>query len=188
MVEAGATEVTEDDSRRGADVAHKAAQPLIDLQEKLRAAVGKPKRDGRAAGQATRRSYSEVEEQVPTRLAERDAHRRQAARATRRWTTQAPRSTAALGGGDSRSRGREVEARRSSELKKKQLRDEVLEQRPPPRRPQVRRDPPDLDRGRRPAAHARLGGVHARRDAGAGHRTLGTADDEQKIEALDGET
>ena len=38
-----------------------------------------------------------------------------------------------------------------------------------PRRPQVRRDPADLDRGRRAAPHARLGRVHARRDAGARH-------------------
>ena len=38
-----------------------------------------------------------------------------------------------------------------------------------PRRTQVRRDPSDLDRGRRAAPHARVGGLHAWRDAGAGH-------------------
>ena len=42
--------------------------------------------------------------------------------------------------------------------------------RPAPRRPHVRRDPPDLDRGRRAAPHARLGRLHARRDPGARHR------------------
>ena len=55
------------------------------------------------------------------------------------------------------------------ELKEKVMRDEVLETRRPPRRPQVRRDPPDLDRDRRAAARPRLGRLHARRDAGAGH-------------------
>ena len=66
---------------------------------------------------------------------------------------------------------RKVEAKAIfKELKEKVLRDEVLEQRRAARRPQVRRDPPDLVRGRRAAAHPRLGGVHARRNAGAGHR------------------
>ena len=55
------------------------------------------------------------------------------------------------------------------ELKEKVLRDEMLDRGAAPRRPRVRRDPPDLDPGRRAAAHARLGGLHARRDAGAGH-------------------
>jgi polyribonucleotide nucleotidyltransferase len=45
MVEGGAAEVTEDVLIDGLMFAHKAAQPLIDLQEKLRAAVGKPKRE-----------------------------------------------------------------------------------------------------------------------------------------------
>ena len=35
-----------------------------------------------------------------------------------------------------------------------------------PRRPRREGDPPDLDRGRRRAAHARLGALHARPDAG----------------------
>jgi polyribonucleotide nucleotidyltransferase len=37
------------------------------------------------------------------------------------------------------------------------------------------------------AAHARLGAVHARRDAGAGRVTLGTSRDAQIIDALEGE-
>jgi polyribonucleotide nucleotidyltransferase len=45
MVEGGAAEVTEDVLIDALMFAHKAAQPLIDLQEKLRAAVGKPKRE-----------------------------------------------------------------------------------------------------------------------------------------------
>jgi polyribonucleotide nucleotidyltransferase len=44
MVEGGAAEVSEEVLIDALMFAHKAAQPLIDLQEKLRAAVGKPKR------------------------------------------------------------------------------------------------------------------------------------------------
>jgi polyribonucleotide nucleotidyltransferase len=45
MVEGGAGEVAEDVIVDALMFAHEAAQPLIDLQEKLRAAVGKPKRE-----------------------------------------------------------------------------------------------------------------------------------------------
>ncbi len=45
MVEGGAQQVSEDVIVDALMFAHKAAQPLIDLQEKLRAAVGKPKRE-----------------------------------------------------------------------------------------------------------------------------------------------
>jgi polyribonucleotide nucleotidyltransferase len=45
MVEGGLAEVTEEVLIDALMFAHKAAQPLIDLQEKLRAAVGKPKRE-----------------------------------------------------------------------------------------------------------------------------------------------
>jgi polyribonucleotide nucleotidyltransferase len=45
MVEGGAQQVAEEVIVDALMFAHKAAQPLIDLQEKLRAAVGKPKRE-----------------------------------------------------------------------------------------------------------------------------------------------
>src|SRR3954470_5176475 len=45
MVEGGASEVGEDVIVDALMFAHQSAQPLIDLQEKLRAAVGKPKRE-----------------------------------------------------------------------------------------------------------------------------------------------
>ncbi len=43
MVEAGANEATEEMVIEALEVGHKAIQPLIDLQEEMRAAVGKPK-------------------------------------------------------------------------------------------------------------------------------------------------
>lgn len=45
MVEAGASEVTEELMLQALEAGHKAMQPVIELQEKMRAAVGKPKRD-----------------------------------------------------------------------------------------------------------------------------------------------
>jgi hypothetical protein len=45
MVEGGGAEVSEDVIIDALMFAHKEAQPLLDLQEKLRAAVGKPKRE-----------------------------------------------------------------------------------------------------------------------------------------------
>src|SRR6185503_8569410 len=45
MVEGGGAEVSEDAIIDALMFAHKQAQPLIDLQDKLRAAVGKPKRE-----------------------------------------------------------------------------------------------------------------------------------------------
>ena len=66
------------------------------------------------------------------------------------------------------------------------------QQGPSPRRPQVRRDPSDLDRGQRAAAYARLGRLHARRDAGARHlharhrgrRAEGRARERRVLQAL----
>ncbi len=45
MVEAGADQVTEEDMVAALELAHKSIQPLIDVQEKMRAEIGKPKAD-----------------------------------------------------------------------------------------------------------------------------------------------
>ncbi|MBI3159025.1 MAG: polyribonucleotide nucleotidyltransferase [Chloroflexi bacterium] len=45
MVEAGANEVSEEDMVAALELAHKSIQPLIDVQEKMRAEIGKPKAD-----------------------------------------------------------------------------------------------------------------------------------------------
>lgn len=44
MVESGSDEISEDDMITAISLAHKAIQPLIDIQEKMAAEVGKPKR------------------------------------------------------------------------------------------------------------------------------------------------
>ena len=58
----------------------------------------------------------------------------------------------------------------STRLKERIFRDEMLKNAAPSGRPRVRRGPQDHDRSRRAAAHPRFGAVHARRNAGAGHR------------------
>lgn len=45
MVEAGANEVLEEDMAAALEFGHQALQPLIDIQEKMAAEIGKPKRD-----------------------------------------------------------------------------------------------------------------------------------------------
>ncbi len=45
MVEGGAAEATESDVIDALMFAHETAQPIIDLIERMRAAVGKPKRE-----------------------------------------------------------------------------------------------------------------------------------------------
>ena len=147
--------------------AHKEAQPLIDLQDKLRAAVGKPKRvfvppakdpvivcQGRGDRQPEDRSG--------------DGHPRQA-RALR-GARRGGRRDQDRPGRDLPGSRRARWARPIESAKKKHLRELVLntgKRRIDGRA--ARRDPADHLRGRRAAAHPRLGAVHARRDAGAGH-------------------
>lgn len=45
MVECGANEVSEEDMIRALELGHQSLQPLIDLQEKMAAEIGKPKRE-----------------------------------------------------------------------------------------------------------------------------------------------
>ena len=55
MVEGGAAEATEADVIDALMFAHKTAQPILELIERMRAAVGKPKRDLREEDAARRR-------------------------------------------------------------------------------------------------------------------------------------
>ena len=166
MVEAGAKEVTEEQVVEALEAAHAAIKQIV--------ADDRRPREGRPA----RRSVEVAEEGDRPRLLPRG--RREGLVPL----TEAMRIRGKLENYDrvdqvldelvaSLPEGeveRKVEAKPIfKELKEKVLRDEVLDARRPPRRPQVRRGASDLDRNRRPAAHARLGRVHARRDAGARH-------------------
>ena len=66
MVEAGANEVDEDTLIEALEFGHKAMQPLIDLQEEMRAAVGKEKREV-----TIMEADSELEDRVRAHLGDR---------------------------------------------------------------------------------------------------------------------
>jgi polyribonucleotide nucleotidyltransferase len=66
MVEAGANEVSEALMVEGLAIGHEAIQPIIDLQEEMREAVGKPKREVVIEG-----TDPELEEAVKARLGDR---------------------------------------------------------------------------------------------------------------------
>ena len=86
-------------------------------------------------------------------------------------------------------RGRRESSRPFESAKKKHLRELVLDTGTPHRRPRAPTDiRADHLRGRRAAAHARLGAVHPRRDPGAGRRPRSApSQDEQHIDALIGD-
>ena len=151
--------------------AHKAAQPLIELQEKLRAAVGKPKRAFEPpvtdAAIAERVQGSRQRQASRRRWQIKDKKQR----ATRRSTPPAARCSSALTAECRRERGSPRRSRpRSRAQEEVRCASTCSSTAQAHRRPRPRRDPPDHDRGRHPAARARLGAVHPRRDAGAGRR------------------
>jgi polyribonucleotide nucleotidyltransferase len=82
MVEGGCAEVSEDGIIDALMFAHKAAQPLIDLQDKLRAAVGKPKREFVPPAKdpaIVERVASIASDKIATAMAIREKHARYAA-------------------------------------------------------------------------------------------------------------
>ena len=166
MVEAGAKEVTEEQVVEALETAHAAIKQIVAAIDDLAQGSRQEEADGRQEGNRPRllpRGRGEG-----ARAADRgDAHPRQA-RELRDASTRCSRSSSRRfprAKSSARPKPRHI----FKELKEKVLRDEVLDARRPARRPQVRRGPADLDRNRRPAAHPRLGRVHARRDAGARH-------------------
>ena len=138
----------------GPRAAHAAIKEIVGGIDAL--AAGRPARPRswpRAEGRSTTTFYREVEDKVLGPLTEamrikgkleNYAHGRPGARTS--LIADAAR-------GRRRAEGRS-QGRSSRSLQEKVLRDEILERGQPPRRPQVRRDPPDHDRGRR-AARAR---------------------------------
>ena len=166
MVEAGAKEVTEEQVVEALEAAHAAIKQIVAGDRRPREGGRQEEADGREEGNRPRLLPRGRREGL--RAADRgDADPRQA-RELRDASTRCSKDLVA-----SMPEG-EVERKAEAkpifkELKEKVLRDEVLDARRAPRRPQVRRGPADLDRDRRAAAHPRLGRVHPRRDAGARH-------------------
>ena len=165
--------------------AHQAAQPLIDLQEKLRAAVGKPKRefvppakDPAIVEQASRSS--------PTRRSKRRWRSATSTSATRRSTRPARETKAALAE-TFPDRGAEV-GEAFEAAKKKHVRELVLDDRQAHRRP---RAPADIraitcEVGVLPRTHGSALFTRGETQALV-TTTLGTSQDAQHIDALIGD-
>ncbi len=171
MVEAGANEVSEAEMLDALDIAHSEIKKLCALQRELAEKAGKEKLAIEAP---------QVDEDLVRQIAE--SHGLSLDEATSvedKLARQA--ATKARRGGRARAvqrrpRGRHV--RRVPPARAARVRPPREDDHPrahrqaeaPSRRPRRARDPADLDRGRRRAAHARLGPLHPRPDAGAVRR------------------
>jgi polyribonucleotide nucleotidyltransferase len=122
MVEGGAAEVSEEILIDALMFAHKAAQPLIDLQEKLRAAVGKPKREFVPPAKdpvIVERMGAAANARIEAAMSIRDKHQRYAALDAA--------GTEAIAGLKAEFENREPELKEAYEsAKKKHLRELVL--------------------------------------------------------------
>ena len=165
MVEGSCSELGEDVIVDALMFAHQAAQPLLDLQEKLRAAVGKPKREFTPPQKdpaIVSRVAAVANEKISAAMAIRDKHERYGA-------------LDAAGAADRRGAHARVPRPRRRDQGGLRVGQEEAPARArarhaaPHRRPRHGRHPRHHLRGRRAAAPARVVAVHARRDAGARH-------------------
>ena len=166
MVEAGAKVVSEDLVVSALEAGHAAIKQIVEMIDRMAQEAGKtkvtaPKRE------INRDFYREVEEKVLLPLSE--AMQLQDKIESYAAVDQILEELVGVDAG----RGGRAPERGEGHLQGTQ--GEGAARRDPrprraARRPRVRPGPPDLDRGRRAAAHARVGRVHPRRDAGARHR------------------
>ena len=164
-------EVSEDGHRRRADVrapgGAAGARPAGEAARGGRQAEARVRAAGQGRGDRRARSRSSPTQKLEAAMAIRDKH----AALRRRSTPPAPRSRRRSAEEFPDARPREESARRSSRAQEEASCASWCST--TGRRIDGRAttdDPPDHVRGRRAAAHARLGAVHARRDAGARHR------------------
>ncbi len=168
MVEAGASEITEAEILDALDIAHQAIKELCQAQHDLRKQAGKekveitpPQIDEGIMSDLQQRFGAALEEatQVADKLDRQDATKRVEEEALEALSgspdepetyADAPRGRAA----------RVRQAREGDHPPAHRGGQEAA------RRPRRRRDPRHLDRGRRRPAHARLGDLHPRSDAG----------------------
>jgi polyribonucleotide nucleotidyltransferase len=176
MVEAGAKEVTEEDMVTALDTAHAAIKQIVDMIDDLKKEVGKTKK---AVAQDRRRSSRRSAKRRPT-----SRGRRCASKTSSRTT---PRSTVIAATVELPGQNEQPQRKSGAQAAQREgCLPEILE-RGPPRRPPLRRDPsnwiePVLLRTHGSAVFTR-GETQALVTA-----TLGTDDDAQKIETVEGET
>ena len=185
MVEGGGAEVSEDVIVDALMFAHKEVQPLIDLQEKLRAAVGKPKREfAPPAKDPVIVSKVAAARQPEDRSGDGDPRQAAALRGARRGRRRDQGGARSRSSRSARPRSREA----FESAKKKHLRELVLEHRAAHRRPRDRRTS-----GRSPARSGVLPRTHGSSLFTRGETqalvttTLGTSQDAQHIEGIIGD-
>ena len=163
MVEAGAQQVSEEEVLGAIEFGHECCKKIAAAIRELVKLAGKPKRafTPPALDQAL---YAQIAKAGPRGTDRRAEHPevpqagelRRVAELSKRMVEAQPE--------EQRDAGRQVLRRaQGAHLPRRDAR-----QAPPAGRPRVRRDPANHHRNRRAAAHARLGVVHPRRDAGAG--------------------
>ena len=169
MVESGAQELTEEEMVRALQEGHEAIKQIVAMQKDLRAARGQAeaRRSRRSAGRCRLRGLGRSTRSASPLL--------EAMRTPGKLESYAQMKEVRDDFVAAHPRGPSPRSARPCRgiydaLREKIMRSEILGQRPPPRRPPLRRDPRHHARGGRAAAHARLRAVHARRDAGPGHR------------------
>ncbi len=183
MVEAGANEIPEAEILDALDIAHAAIKKLCALQRDLAAKVGKEKKVFETI--AGRPGAARADPLLARRGAGRGHAGRGQARAPGRHQGRRggdPRAVRPAGAGgrlrgaaarrQGAPRGRPAGVRQAREVDHPRAHRRAQEA---SRRARRERDPRHLDRSRRDPAHARLGAVHARADAGAERRGDGHA-------------
>ncbi len=182
MVEAGANEIPEAEILDALDIAHAEIKKLCALQRDLAAKVGKEKKVFETI--AVDEKLLERDPRLPRLRARRGHAGRGQARAPGRDQGRrggdpraaTPRPRAEGASEDAAARRQGASRRRAARLRQAREVDHPRAHRRPQeasRRALGERDPRHLDRSRRDAAHARLGAVHARADAGAERRRDG---------------
>ncbi len=175
MVEAGANEIPEAEILDALDIAHDAIKKLCAAQRELAEKAGKEKlvieapqidADLLAQIQASHGAALDEATQVEDKLARQDATKAVEAAVLEQYS------------GDPEPTARRVPPEGAARVRQAREADHPRAHRRPqeaPGRPRRAGDPPDHDRGGAVAAHARLGAVHARPDAGDQRRRAGHA-------------
>ena len=168
MVEAGANEITETEMLDALDIAHGEIKKLCAVQLELAAKVSKEKLEVTAPAvdeellaqiRASHGAAIDEATSVEDKLARQDATKAVEEQVLEQYSGDPAAETYA-----------DYRAKAQAAFDKLEKDDDPPADRRPqeaPGRPLGEGDPPDHDRGRPPAAHARLGALHARPDAGA---------------------
>ena len=176
MVEAGANEIPEAEILDALDIAHDAIKKLCAAQRELAEKAGKEKlvieapqidADLLAQIQASHGAALDEATQVEDKLARQDATKAVEAAVLEQYSGDPEADTYA-----------EFRAKAQARVRQAREADHPRAHRRPqeaPGRPRRAGDPPDHDRGGAAAAHARLGALHARPDAGDERRRAGHA-------------